>query len=109
MKYKIRTWLLFGLMVLPFITFGTMEVKKYLLEQQVKGYLTEERGYGEEDIREIQTNARKLTVEAFVVFQDEPEVQYRYQWRKGTINQNGYGLVTGFSKNLNTGNLIHLE
>ncbi|MYL35208.1 DUF3139 domain-containing protein [Pontibacillus yanchengensis] len=109
MREKIRVWLLVTLMVLPLFTFGSLEVRELILEKQVMGYLVEERGYDQSDIKELITESREFAVETIVVFSDEPEVQYQYKSIKGKIHQSGYGLVTGFSKDMEQTNLIHLE
>ncbi|KGP73742.1 DUF3139 domain-containing protein [Pontibacillus yanchengensis] len=109
MREKVRVWLLVTLMVLPLFTFGSLEVRELILEKRVMGYLIEERGYDESDIKELITESRDFAVETIVVFSDEPEIQYQYKSIKGKIHQSGYGLVAGFSKSMEQANLIHLE
>jgi len=108
-KDKARHLIVYGLMILPVLTFVSTETQEWFLENRVKSYLIEERGYNSEDIQQITTKSRKHVTEAIVVFVSEPEVQYRYHFLRGDIRQMGYGLVQGFSKKLNHQNLEHLE
>lgn len=96
-------------MVLPILTFVFTEIQEWFLENRVKSYLIEERGYNSEDIQQITTKSKKHVTEAIVVFVSEPEVQYHYHFLSGDIRQMGYGLVQGFSKQLDHQNLEHLE
>jgi len=108
-KDKARQLIVYGLMILPILTFVFTETQEWFLENRVKSYLIEERGYDREDIKQITTKSKKHVTEAIVVFVSEPEVQYRYHFMSGDIRQMGYGLVQGFSKQLDHQNLEHLE
>jgi len=108
-KTKARHLIVYGLMILPILAFIFTETQEWMLHNQVKSYLIEERGYQYNDILEITTKSSKDVTEAIVVFVDEPEVQYRYHFLKGDIRQMGYGLVQGFKKDIAQHNLEHLE
>jgi len=108
-KEKARHLIVYGLMIFPILAFVFIETQEWMLQNRVKSYLTEERGYHSEDIKQITTRTRKRVTEAVVIFVDEPEIEYRYNFQKGTIQQMGYGLVQGFSKEIDQSNLEHLE
>lgn len=72
----------------------------YLLEREVMDHLIHEVGYARSEIQEIRGTKGKLPLfAAWVIFEDEPHVQYMYLKRGDEIFQLSYSLSEAGRRN----------
>ncbi len=83
---------------LPFLyVFSYRAYGNYVLKNKTEEYLLQT--YSEDEIKSMKPRGLKIGYEIDVIFEDEPDVTYRYSERDGEIFQNWSGFYyTDFSK-----------